>query len=191
MKKILLIISLYVWPLVSFSQSSKEQAFVNTVKKVAELLSKRDSIGLSKYTNQQGVYMLYRIGVFDRYSLIKKIGFSDTTYPNAPFYDGVRYTKIHYSTIPTFDCEKWTKTGVFADTSRIDHLLSKTAKNGNRYATQKTPAKTIAAFYALELKSRRVVIADNNGNELIFYLSYLNNKWWLTIIDKVTTDCSV
>lgn len=49
----------------------------------------------------------------------------------------------------------------------------------------------INEFYNLENKSRRIVIANNNQNELIIYLSFIGNKWVLTIIDKVTCDCSV
>jgi hypothetical protein len=51
-------------------------------------------------------------------------------------------------------------------------------------------ASKINVYTNLENKSRRIVIAENSGNELIIYLSYINKKWVLTIIDKVTSDCS-
>jgi hypothetical protein len=119
------------------------------------------------------------------------LGFSDTTYPNAPFYDDVKLTALKYSKLPTFDCEKWTKTGTFVDTTRIDHLLAKIAKNLNKEFKGRVPTTKINQFHNLENKSRRIVIADNDWNELIIYLSFINNKWVLTIIDKVTCDCSV
>lgn len=62
---------------------------------------------------------------------------------------------------------------------------------GNKNFQDNISEKTISKFTALEIKSRRIVLANNNGNELILYLTYLNNKWILTIIDKATCDCSV
>lgn len=154
-------------------------------------LSHRDSVALSKYIDKStGLYILNRIGVMDTYQHLSSPGFSDTTYPNAPFYDNVKLTPLKYSRLPKFNCEVWTNTGTFVDTTQSDHLLSKIAKNLNREFKNEVPPKRINAFYTLENKSRRVVIAENNGNELIIYLSFINNRWVLTIIDKVTTDCS-
>ena len=181
----------FFWATLSFGQSSKEQSFVLTLKKVVTALSNRDSATLSRHVDKKtGIFILYRIGLFDTYEHFATLGFSDPTYPNAPFYDNVKLTPLKYSTLPKFTCEKWTKTGSFVDTMRTDHLLSTIAKDPNR-EFKKVPAKTIKELYKLENKSRRIVIADNAGNELIIYLSFINNKWALTIIDKVTCDCSV
>ena len=155
-------------------------------------LSKRDSLTLSKYVDKKiGIYILNRIGVFDTYEHFPTLGFSDNTYPNTPFYDNVKLTILKYSKLPTYDCEKWTKIGTFVDTTRTDHLLSKIAKDINKEFKGKVSIKTINEFYNLENKSRRIVINDNSTNELIIYLSFINNKWVLTIIDKATCDCSV
>jgi hypothetical protein len=188
------IITTLFWAALSFGQSSNEQDFAWTIKKVVAALSKRDSVTLSRYIDKRsGVYILNRIGCFDTYKHQATLGFSDTTYPNAPLYDNVKPTTLKYSRLPTFDCEneKWTKTGTFVDTAQTDHLLSKIAKGLNKESQGKVSAKKINEFYALENKSRRIVIADNNGGELIIYLSFINNKWVLTIIDKATCDCSV
>ena len=118
------------------------------------------------------------------------MGFSDSTYPNYPFYDKAKYTQLKYAKLPSYNCEKWTKIGTFVDTTKTDHLLSKTAKWLNKNFDEKISSKEIYRFINLELNSRRIVVADNNGNELIFYLTYISNKWKLTIIDKITCDCS-
>ncbi len=192
MKHSLITITTFFLTTLSFGQSSKEQNFVLTLKKVVTALAKRDSVSLNKYIDKKtGVYILNRIGVFDTYQHFPTLGFSDTTYPNAPFYDKVKLTTLKYSSLPAFDCERWTKTGTFVDTSKTDHLLSKIAKNINKEIKGKVSAKTITEFYNLESKSRRIVIADKNSNELIIYLSFVNSKWVLTIIDKATCDCSV
>ena len=155
-------------------------------------LSKRDSVTLAKYVDKHiGIYILNRIGVIDTYKHSATLGFTDATYPNVPFYDSVRLTTLKYSSLPTYNCEKWTKNGTFVDTTRTDHLLSIITRGLNKEIKEKVSAKKINAYYNLENKSRRIVIADKGGNELIIYLSFINSKWVLTIIDKATCDCSV
>jgi hypothetical protein len=191
MKHSAIIVAIVFCTTVSFGQTSKEKDFSLTLKKVVAALSTRDSASLSKYINRgTGVYILNRPGVMNTYKHFRTLGFSDATYPNLPFYDGVKLTPLKYTRLPTYDCEKWTKTGTFVDTTQTDHLLSTIAKNLNKEFKNEVPAKTINEFYQLENKSRRIVIAENNGHELIIYLSFINNKWVLTIIDKVTGDCS-
>jgi hypothetical protein len=91
-----------------------------------------------------------------------------------------------------WDCDKevWSKTGLFVDTTKTNHLLSKICKDRNKYRPDNIPNKTIQYFYDLENDSRRIVLNDKNGIELVFYLTYLNGKWVLTIIDNVSSDCS-
>ena len=192
MKHSIIIIITLLRAILSFGQTSKEKDFSWTVKKVVAALSSRDSVTLSKYIDKStGVYILNRIGVVDTYKHFSTLGFSDTTYPNVPFYDDVKITTLKYSKLPSFDCEKWTKTGTFVDTTQTNYLLSKIAKGLNKEIKGTVPLNKINQYYNLENKSRRIVIAENKGNELIFYLSFINGKWVLTIIDKATCDCSV
>ena len=192
MKHSIIIIITLLRAILSFGQTSKEKDFSWTLKKVVAALSSRDSVTLSKYIDKStGVYILNRIGVVDTYKHFSTLGFSDTTYPNVPFYDDVKITTLKYSKLPSFDCEKWTKTGTFVDTTQTNYLLSKIAKGLNKEIKGTVPLNKINQYYNLENKSRRIVIAENKGNELIFYLSFINGKWVLTIIDKATCDCSV
>jgi hypothetical protein len=191
LRAFLIIIATSIPTIPSLGQVSKERDFVLTLKKVAAALAARDSGTLSKFIDKTtGVFILNRIGVFDTYKHFSALGFSESSYPNAPFYDNVKLTSLRYSKLPTFDCEKWTKIGTFVDTTHTDHLLSKIAKEINKESKDKVSTKKISDFHSLENKNRRVVIADNT-NELIIYLGYINNKWALTIIDKATCDCSV
>jgi len=188
MKHSISILVFFAFAIFSFRQNPKENEFTEAVKSIIYNLSNRDSIGLSKYIDtKMGTWLLYRNGTKDTYEFRRTIGFSDTTFPNFPFYDKARFTRIKYSTLPIFDCgtQKFSKIGVFTDTIHIDHLLSTTAiQNGDSSKNQILPIEI------LENIGRRIVVADNNGNELIFYLSYYDNKWWLTILDKLTCDCS-
>lgn len=191
MRVALIVCTIFLLEGFCLAQTSKERDFSLTLKKVVAALSSRDSLTLSKYINKStGIYILNRPGVFNTYKHITTPGFSDSSYPNVPFYDGVRLTPLQYAKLPDYDCEKWTKTGTFVDTTKTDHLLSGIAKTLHKEFNGEVSTKKINEFYLLENKSRRIVIAENNGNELIIYLSFINNKWVLTIIDKVTTDCS-
>ena len=176
----------------SVAQSVNEKEFLITVKTVVAALKSRDSVTLLKYTDEKrGVYIIYRPGVLDTYKRYSRLSFTDTTYPNAPFYDDAQLTTIRYTALPTYNCETWCKTGTFVDTTRRDHLLSTVAKNLAKQIEGSVSKKTMMDFYKLEMVSRRIVIASDNETDLIFYLSFLNNKWVLTIIDKISNDCSL
>jgi hypothetical protein len=173
-------------------QSYREQQFLSVLETVVSALAHRDSTTLSKYIDSEtGVYILNRIGLTDTYMHFPAMGFSDTTYPNVPFYDEVKLSPIAYSKLPTYDCDKWTQTGTFVDTTKVDHLLSEIANGLNKVKKNSVPSEKIRMIYNLEKRSRRIVIADNGGDELIIYLSFIKNRWVLTIIDKVTADSSV
>src|SRR6185503_14187117 len=179
-----------------FNQSnSKEQQSKVTVQQIIDGFSKQDSSKISKFIDKkQGVYLLHRIGVFDTYEHFKTITFSDPTYPQILFTSAkrIRHDTLQYAAWPAFDCgqELWSKKGLFVDTTRTDHIVSEICKSRNENRPDTISAKTIQFFYNLENKSRRIVLNDANEKDLVFYLSYLNGKWYLTIIDSVSSDCS-
>ena len=71
-----------------------------------------------------------------------------------------------------------------------DNLLSETAINLNKNREENIPTETIEEFKKVESKSRRIVLIDSEGGELIFYITLINKKWYLTIFDRVSSDCS-
>ena len=79
---------------------------------------------------------------------------------------------------------------MYCDPAVRNHLLSTTAKNLVKYDLEKIDSSKIQAFEELENKSHRIVLADENGGDLVFYLSFIDNKWFLTMIDRVSSDCS-
>jgi len=177
-------------------QNTKEQMFQLAVRDVARGFSKHDSLLLSKYIYREiGVHLLYRNGVFNTYTSFRKINFSDASYPVVlfQFSKGITPLPLRYQQLPVYNCakESWNKKGSFVDTTTIDHLLSKICSERNRYASDNISQKTINTFINLENKSRRVVLVDQNKKELVFYLSYINRRWYVTMFDSVSSDCSV
>lgn len=210
MKIILLFAIPIFWTSLSFGQISKEEQFVKTAMDVVHKLSESDSVSLSEFIDKKtGIYILYSAGVRRTYVHNYKINYSVPFNGNmayAPFFerfDKVKFTKIEYSSLPNKDCEgssKWSKTGAFVDTTKTDHSLSDIAKQLNkiqheenegahlgRYDQEETISqKIISDCINLELKSRKIVIVENNGNSLIIFLSYIENVWRLTIIDSIS-----
>ena len=179
-----------------FGQTTKEQKFKTTIQEIITSFSKQDSIAISRYINKEiGVFQLDRIGVFDNYNHFQALSFSNTTYPQVLFRNpkGIKLLTLKYTSLPTWDCDKeaWSKKGLFVDTTKTDHLLSKMCKTNNKLKPDSISKKQIQFFFDLETKSRRVVLYDPNKIELVFYVSYLNGRWYLTIVDNVSSDCSV
>jgi len=175
------------------AQNLKEVKFINTVKTVADLIVKKDTIAIKKYIHKNtGLFFIYRPGVMDCYTNYPAPVFNEQLYPNMVYSKDIKVDKIQYGKLPEYNCDKenWSKTGCYADTSRSDHLLSTTAKNLVTFMEIEIDKETISRMYQLELNSRRVVIVSPQGSSLIFYLSYISSKWYLTIIDQVTGDCS-
>jgi hypothetical protein len=174
------------------SQNPKEISFKKTLQEVVRICIKKDSVSLLKYIDKKtGIYLIYRPGVSDNFANYEALSFNETTYPYVTVSADINATVLKYTKLPAFSCEneKWSKTGCFVDTTKTDHLLSKTAKNMVDFFEVDISTKTIADFQKLESKSRRVVIVTPAGNNFVLYLSYIDSKWYLTIIDLVTGDC--
>ena len=175
---------------------TKEQTFKSTIDQIVSAFARQDSLKLARFIHKEiGVYQLDRIGIFDHYNHFTSISFSQNKYPQLLFNQSknIKLLPLKYSRLPTYSCDQgsWSKTGLFVDTTKKDHLLSTICKDRNKNVPDSIPKKTIQFFYDLENKSRRIVLSDSSGRELVFYLSYINNKWFLTIIDNVSSDCSV
>lgn len=177
------------------AQTSKELKFIETTEQVVNAFATQDSAALSEYIDTEvGVYQLDRIGVYNDFKHYKTISFSATSYPEVVFRQSknIQFLPLRYETLPSWNCEqdKWSKTGLFADTTVTDHLLSKICNDRNKYVQDDIPKTTIEYFTTLENKSRRIVLYDNKGLELVFYLTWLGERWVLSIVDSVSSDCS-
>ena len=174
------------------AQNQKELSFKKTLKEVVLLCVNKDSTGLLKYIDKKtGVFFFYRPGTMDTYSNLEALSFNELVYPNFNVATDIKISVLKYSKLPEYSCDKesWSKKGCYADTTKIDHLLSNTAKNLVEYMEVEISKQTITDFQNLETKSRRVVIVAPSGNSFVLYLSYINKKWYLTMIDQVTDDC--
>ena len=164
-----------------------------TIIQVVKAFKEKDEKTLNNLIlKEKGLIVLFRRGVFDEYSKTDKIDFNNPVPEYLPYSDFSTDYKLTFDSLPVIDCNtmKWSKNGLFCDTTTIDNLLSTTARNLKKYREDNIPELEIKAFEKLEKSSRRIVLSDNDGGELIFYLTLINDKWKLTILDRVSSDCS-
>jgi hypothetical protein len=163
------------------------------IHQLANAFHKRDSAVLNQFLHPDyHLYVLFRIGTMDEYAVIDKINFDHPTPDHQP-YAGIKLVeKIKYQPLPIFHCEesKWSKTGLYCDTLSRDHLLSKTAGTLKEWRGDPIEEGRIKWFQEMENRSHRIVLIDNEGGKLIFYLTRIDNRWYWTILDRVSGDCS-
>ena len=193
MKNIFLLCIAWLIVFPSCLSTSHDTRLEDAIVTVVRAYHNRDSASINRMIQPEtGLYIIYRRGVFPEIQKTRKIDF-DHPVPGHFSYEGIKpVTKIRYEELPDYSCEKgeWNKNGLFCDTVSRDHLLSETARDLKKYRGDNIPEKRINHFRELESKSQRVVLVDEAGGELVFYLTRMDDKWYLTMIDRLTSDCS-
>lgn len=174
-------------------QSKSSDPFETTVSAVIEAFRTQNSQAINTLIAPElGLTVLYRMGVFDHYSTIQEFHFEKPTphYLPYPMIDTI--ATLQYGTLPLFDCGEmiWDKTGLYCDTSINDNKLLQTAQHLIHYRGDTIPNEILNDFTKIGQTSRRIVLATVSGGELIFNLTWHQKRWYLTLIDQVTTDCS-
>lgn len=112
--------------------------------------------------------------------------------------------QLQYSSYPEIDCEYASKTGLYVDITKTDHRFSDLIK---RYIDLPEPdiyseeelKELLSKVQTLEPITRKVILVSDLkpekdkifwGKTFIFYLSWIEGKWYLTMIDFALTDCS-
>lgn len=172
--------------------TNKQQNFEESVALVLNAFKEQNNTFINKHVHpDKGVMIIYRIGVFNEYTNTDKIDFEYPIPANFPYPIITEEVSLQYEELPDFNCGtmQWSKHGLYCDTIKKDTLLSGTPQNLIKYRGDNIPASEVERLKRLESKSRRVVLAQRD-NSLIFYLTLIDKKWYLTAIDRITTDCS-
>jgi hypothetical protein len=173
--------------------SARTQTLGAAVNGVVSAFRSRDSGRLNRFVHpKRGVVVIYRTGVFNEFKAVSKIDF-DHPVPEYFSYPEIKSrAPLRYARLPVYNCERnaWSKTGLFCDLKHRDTLLSATAMNLRDYRGDVITRQTIARFRSLEAQSIRVVLVEADGRDLVFYLTRIGGRWYLTILDRVTSDCS-
>lgn len=191
----LFIVSLLVFHAPAMAQGQKEKDFKKACGDLLKSISKKQLTGLNSFVDPTyGVYVLFRTGAMDEYKNFKKLdGDRPFIFDEHPITaaDLKKYS-MQYGKLPSYDCGDavWKKRGYVADSAKIYKPLSDIVAFRLKYEKEKISKKDNEAIKFAEQNSRKIVFTSSKGDGIIFFMSYINGKWWLSIIDTVTTDCS-
>lgn len=195
--KLLTLIILFAGTGFSLKCRESDQLFEIAVFKVIKAFENKDAGVLNGMINKDfSLYVIHRNGTFDQYAQFDKVEFDSQEYISYVFdYSNFEFANdysVKYDELPEFSCdtEVWTKKGLFCDIDLKDNILTRTAENLRKYADADIDAGTILGFHKIEKKNRRVVLINEKGQSLIFYLAKIKKRWYLTILDRVSGDCS-
>ena len=79
----------------------------------------------------------------------------------------------------------WNKDGTFL-TTQIKPYLSQIIQEQNKITPNKYKTEELANIALIEKTSYELIVTNN----VIFYLTKIDNLWYITLIDKIKTDCS-
>jgi len=164
------------------NQNSLEDMIIKTIK----AYQNQDETTLNNLISKDfGIAFLYRRGAQDNLSISDKISFDKPVPEYLPYdIDFETDYKIRFEKLPDFSCdnEEWSKShGIYCDTINIDKKLSTTAKNENEWLISDWSADKIKKFEEIEKKSHKIIVTKG---DFVFYLTFWQNKWYLTVIDR-------
>lgn len=200
MKKTYIIVLFFLISSV-FSQTKKEIEFEKTLKDVVTFYNNKNFASLNKLINKEnGIYFITKNGVYDYWNLQKE--FSSDNLQN-PYKDMITQQKIYndfdsiYTKKYNYDCESKNTEGIFITIKdkRFSTLIEKYINYNDLGLDQKELKTQLKKIKKIECTSRKISLISNDksnwGKSFIFYLTYSNNKWFLSIIDFASLDCSV
>ena len=191
--------------------------FDATVYQLIDLFNKKNFKEINQYINKDiGLFIVYNASTsptmrrIEQFKSNNKI--TENTIPSWVDDELLGFSisgnpKIQYEQYPTFDpcSEKVTKLGLYANSKEKNIEALKIALDYyhwelKHYQFEKNPVweeyqaiadkiapKTVKVVY---IENFPGIIPNHEKNIFIFYLTQLDNKWYLSILDFYTMDCS-
>lgn len=204
-----------MFPATAQKLSGKEKEFLKTCDAIAQAFLERDMNKMNSFIHpEKGIYLLYRFSMLFSYMHLNKLPkkYSDKKYADDawvinsapldlsfPSKDSVYIIRpaVFDSTI-NFDCDNnWNKHGSFVDSVHKPSLFSDIIKQeieveglSMEPSQLKIKKKELAMAKTLEKKSRMIVFNEfEDYDELVFYMTLINGKWYLSLIHCAISDC--
>ena len=171
----------------------------NRIRGILNTMAKNDLIKLNKeYIHPEfGFYNLFKIDGAEVFLEQKEIYniIEDETEEVSHIISRIKNDSTKLKIIQkniVFECSPnndefygWNDDGLFLS-SLTDSLLSKMMKETNIYQKDKYKTKDFQKAQRIEKTSYKVILTP----ELSFYITKIDNNWYITLIDRITTDCS-
>ena len=177
-----------------YKRPAVSEQLKNTIRDILKAMSTNDLISLNqKYIHPSfGFYNLYKIDgikIFVEQKMIYNI-IDEESEEISHIISRVSKDTLALNIIQKsvkFDCSPnddafygWNDDGLFLS-DKTDFPLLEMMKNLNSYKEE-----DFQKAQQIQKTSYKVVLTP----ELTFYLSFLDNNWYITLIDRITTDCS-
>ena len=167
-----------------------------TVIKVIRAFEQKDSATINQLIyRMQGLAIIYTPGSASNYEKVNDFSFDKPIPYYRPYeYNAITDYKLKYEILPEFTCGAmgWDKTGFYCDTLRRNHSLSSIAKYITEYniavEDEAKMSVEIARFEEMERHSHRIILATDDA-DLIFHLTLIDGKWYLSVLDRGATEC--
>ncbi len=147
----------------------------------------------AKYVNKEfGIFDIYRIGAQDDFEILDALPLKGKDWPHMPYGDIFNVEnnrKKMREEYVEFDCGDFVflKSGTFYSKELRYPLISPIVTFHTKYDAQTYDDALLKKIEFLESNSIRVV---DTSSDFIFYITKIDDRWYITIIDRVTTDCS-
>lgn len=185
----------------TFSQK-QEQQFQATCITIARALMDKDVKTLNSYVNKNtGAYVLYGLGAYGGCLHLPQIVADTSLFSLNEYYDSIpnKIDRFQFEKKPIyFTCSvedenksyQWNKEGNFIDVSNkhrpISHLMNFWLNSDLGFELNALEKKRVKK---IESDMRKIVLTKTGCCGMVFYLSLIDEKWYLTIIDQLETDC--
>lgn len=183
---------------------SKDVAFENTVYKLIRAFEKNDYRTVNNYIHKNHkLVTIYRIGVANNFSFLDSLDMDNMTQPTVmtnfkPVGGLPSGYKIKYGKLPEYDCgtDSWNKpSGLYTSRNQVDSVFTSAVRHFMEYEMEYVEKeahitkKQHESYKDMERRSRKVYLLSDEGT-LVFSLTWITGKWYLTILDGVAGDCS-
>ena len=169
--------------------AAKSKALEETIIKTIKAWQSKDEKTLNKLLLKDfGIAFLSRPGIYTVITMSDKISFDNQ------YTDFKTDYKIRYEKLPVLSCkedekedsgwkQEWSKpSGIYCDTTSAGGPLSGLAE----VCCGDWSAKQIKKFEEIDSNSYQVIVVEG---AFVFYLTYIENQWYLTVIDRYDIDC--
>ncbi len=177
--------------------------FVQTAKAVVEAVAERNTQKLRSLVHPEiGLYVIVKTGIAPAAINIgtaftledEHIKRGDATYwfsLRKGYY--LNHSLQFSDKLPSFDCRtsQWDRTGFYANIDKPDFSVLNAERFSAMVTAIELDPKEAKRLEDLGKKSRRVILVDNQAGHLVFSLTLVNGRWYLSAIDLQEDDCSL
>lgn len=177
----------------SCNNKSTERDLHRAATSVVKAFSEKDTAAIRQFIHPVfGLIILHKQGIFPAFSVFGNNAEKTPETEHLLFREMPEISGLRFEELPGFDCNNmmWSKTGFYCDTTRTDHLLTETLQTIREFGTGIIPDEQFEKYRKIEMQSVRFVLCDNNGKDFVFSLTLFNGRWYLTLLDRLSSDCS-